>query len=412
MAITILNPGDLAGSASTSAGAGYAYASINSAGEQINVQLTGNGGPSSGSVFQQTMPTSLPAGSPTEIFRQFYGNGHSSDPVPHSTNISFDASTFSPIPPGGTTPYFYFQSVPGAAFLNYRREIHLDLPPGWTASMPPDSSPDPNSHGESGSGPLAPAQAFDGSSETAFNNGTPDGQGLIYHFRGMITIRNELGDPVALIRYEGYTNPGSDIAPPTGPIPCFVTGTEILMSDGTLKKVDDITEGDLVQTRDNGVRMVRWAGSTRLGRKFLQQFPEYRPIRIKANTFGEHDEICVSPQHRALLSHADADLLFGTGSEVLATAKSLAECSAAEVVTDDQAVTYYHLMFDDHEIIRSNGLWTESFNPGRQIIDSMDRQARDEIITLFPDLEDKENALFKDARPMLKPKEVKILLGE
>lgn len=42
-------------------------------------------------------------------------------------------------------------------------------------------------------------------------------------------------------------------------------------------------------------------------------------------------------------------------------------------------------MFDDHEIIRANGLRAESFYLGDQIRDGLEQVQIDEILTLFPE---------------------------
>ena len=49
-------------------------------------------------------------------------------------------------------------------------------------------------------------------------------------------------------------------------------------------------------------------------------------------------------------------------------------------------VTYLHLLFDAHELIRADGTWTESFQPADRTLANLDTDQRAEIAALFPDL--------------------------
>lgn len=48
--------------------------------------------------------------------------------------------------------------------------------------------------------------------------------------------------------------------------------------------------------------------------------------------------------------------------------------------------SYLHFMFDRHEVVLSNGAWTESFQPGDYTLKGMGNAQRNEIFELFPDL--------------------------
>jgi hypothetical protein len=43
-------------------------------------------------------------------------------------------------------------------------------------------------------------------------------------------------------------------------------------------------------------------------------------------------------------------------------------------------------MFEEHEVIRADGCWTESFLPEASVLDHMSRAQRHEILTIFPEL--------------------------
>lgn len=58
------------------------------------------------------------------------------------------------------------------------------------------------------------------------------------------------------------------------------------------------------------------------------------------------------------------------------------------IYTDDtiQSVTYFHFMFDEHEVIFAEGAPTESFYPGSNALKAVPEKTRQEIFTIFPEL--------------------------
>jgi hypothetical protein len=115
----------------------------------------------------------------------------------------------------------------------------------------------------------------------------------------------------------------------------------------------------------------------------------------------------VSPQHRMLVSTARAEMLFGE-AEVLVAAVHLVGRPGITRARVAQ-VSYIHLLFDQHEIILADGVWTESFQPGTATLDGMDAPQRAEVLALFPQLA--WGALFPAARITLKAHEARVLLS-
>ena len=75
-------------------------------------------------------------------------------------------------------------------------------------------------------------------------------------------------------------------------------------------------------------------------------------------------------------------------------------------------VSYIHFMFERHEVVLSDGAWTESFHPGDYSITGIDKDARAEILALFPDLATEQGLKeYRLARTELKRHEAKALLG-
>jgi Hint domain len=118
-------------------------------------------------------------------------------------------------------------------------------------------------------------------------------------------------------------------------------------------------------------------------------------------------DMLVSPQHRVLITGARAEMLFGE-HEVLVAAKHL--LGQPGVTRGKMAgVTYLHLLFERHEIVRSAGAWTESFQPADRTLGAMDADSRAELAAIFPELDVKTG--FPVARRALKAHEAKVLLA-
>lgn len=172
-------------------------------------------------------------------------------------------------------------------------------------------------------------------------------------------------------------------------VPCFVAGTVIETPYGG-RPIESLTAGDLIRTRDHGLRWLRWIGRTYLDAATLDRAPQLRPIRIRAGALAPGmpgTDLQVSPQHRVLVRSAIARRMFGE-DEILVAAKHLLALPGVETVCPPNGVTYFHMLFDDHEIVRSNGAWTESLYVGPRVRTSLGDVALRELFALFPELAD------------------------
>lgn len=187
-------------------------------------------------------------------------------------------------------------------------------------------------------------------------------------------------------------------------VPCFVAGTEIETNRGPVP-VDRLAVNDLVLTKDAGLQPIRWIGT-----RVLPAEGDMAPIEIAQNTFGDHDRLRVSPLHRILIRNIHADLLFGS-SEVLIAARDLIDGRAVRSMPGGQ-VAYYHILFDDHHVVWSNGLATESFLPGPQTRSCFEADVVEEIRTIFPQLDPMTGKGYGPAaRPALKRREARLLVA-
>lgn len=196
---------------------------------------------------------------------------------------------------------------------------------------------------------------------------------------------------------------------PTGVI-CFTPGTRIRTDRGDVA-VEEIAEGDRIQTKDNGLQDVLWKGEKRISGARLYAMPELRPIRLRAGALGVErpdDDLIVSPSHRLLVKGAKAQALFNT-DEVLVTARDL--LNDRSVVRDLKltSVTYIHLLLPRHEVVFANGLETESFHPAGEALDSVEAAERARLIGMMPELDRDPLAYGDFARRALTQAEAAIM---
>ena len=194
-------------------------------------------------------------------------------------------------------------------------------------------------------------------------------------------------------------------------IPCFTPGTLIATPQGE-RKVEDLEIGDRVITRDNGLQEIRWVGRRDLEGRERLQAQQLKPVLIRAGALGRglpERDLLVSPNHRVLINNEKSALYF-EDREVLVAAKHLTGLEGVDAVDTDE-VSYIHFMFDQHEVVLSNGSWTESFQPGEQTLGDMGDDQREEIFMLFPELRDAEGInAYQAARRSLKKHEARLLL--
>ena len=166
---------------------------------------------------------------------------------------------------------------------------------------------------------------------------------------------------------------------------CFTPGTRIRTGAGT-SRIEDLREGDLIQTKDNGVQPIRWIGQRRMSGARLFAMPQLRPVRFHANALGKtrpDQDLLVSPSHRVLINGEVARSLFNT-SEVLVTARDLVNGTSVTIDAHAREVTYIHLLLDSHQVMWANGLETESFHPASAALETLDATDRSRLLKQFP----------------------------
>ena len=187
--------------------------------------------------------------------------------------------------------------------------------------------------------------------------------------------------------------------------PCFTAGTLILTVTGE-QPIETLKVGDRIVTRDGGSQTLRW-----IGRRRMKVSPAIAPIRILADALGEgvpEREVRVSPLHRVLVRSAKAQMLFGQ-NEILVAAKFL--LNDTNILRDSSArvVDYVHLMFDDHAVVYTEGLLSESLQAGAAGLATLSPEARVELLSIFPELAEQGKEGHVAVRRTLRAREAAVL---
>lgn len=183
-----------------------------------------------------------------------------------------------------------------------------------------------------------------------------------------------------------YGQPAIDAGDLASP-PCFTPGTLIRTRLGEVA-IETLQAGDWILTMDSGYQPIRWIGKRCLDAIDLAANPKLRPVRIRAGALGHglpETDLTVSRQHRVLVSSVIAERMFGA-REILIPAIKLVDLDGIDIVEDAQAVEYWHMLFDCHQVVWSNGAPTESLFAGPEALKSVSPEGRAEIIALFPEI--------------------------
>lgn len=189
-------------------------------------------------------------------------------------------------------------------------------------------------------------------------------------------------------------------------VPCFCQGTHLATDQGDVP-VDWLGPGDRVLTKDHGYQAILWVGRSKISRANLKKYPSLRPIRIAANSISAGvpaQDLRLSPEHRMLLGSAHLELLFGV-AEAFAPVKSIVDGQQITQTDPQHEVSYYHVLFERHEIVLAEGLWSESFFPEKVTLGALSDGDRKKVLAVLgPRAES-----MKTARLCLRPWEAGLL---
>ncbi len=223
-----------------------------------------------------------------------------------------------------------------------------------------------------------------------------------------VTIAGPVGR-VDVIYYNGSTGPQgliiSDLtfdAIPI-PVPCFTAGTMVLTENGEMP-VESLSEGDLIITADHGPMPIRW-----IGKRTVKAEGRMAPICISKGTLGNQRDLLVSPEHRMVVSGTHVEALFADG-KFLAPANALVDGDRIYRKTGGN-VTYFHILFDQHQVVFAEGAASESLYLDQDIFQSLPEGAKSELTDLFPELNSMLVGKTDTALPELTAAEIRLLMN-
>lgn len=209
---------------------------------------------------------------------------------------------------------------------------------------------------------------------------------------------------LAAVRVE----PAANVKPRAlGALPAFTPASLIATDQGEVA-VEALQPGDRVLTRDHGYQPVLWAGGCTLAAAEIGVRPALAPLRIAAGALGpglpERDMI-VSPRQQLLFCGTQAELLFGEHEVLIAAHHLEGRAGIARMPTG--AVRYLDLLLGRAEILRCDGVWSASCQPGIATLAAMDAKTRREILVQCPDVA--RGAGFESPRLTLRRHEAGLL---
>ncbi|SNS44817.1 Hint domain-containing protein [Tropicimonas sediminicola] len=163
-------------------------------------------------------------------------------------------------------------------------------------------------------------------------------------------------NPTGPLRTGNWQISGGDLDP-TDP-PCFLAGTLIATPQGEVP-IERLSAGDRVVTASGRVARILWAGARRVPAASLKRDPRLRAVVIGEGALGNDRPLTVSQQHRVLVAGGCVELWFGL-EEILVPAKALLASGRAWLMGDGEAITYHHLLLEQHDVILANGVAAES----------------------------------------------------
>ena len=198
---------------------------------------------------------------------------------------------------------------------------------------------------------------------------------------------------------------------------CFVRGTRIMTPDGEVP-VEDLKVGDLVNTLDDGPCPIRWISSRVVSAADTRLRPEWRPVLVPAGALGQGTptrDLLLSPSHRVLLRGPQLEMFFGEHEGLVPVKALIGFVDGIRFVSDlsdmNDEVEYFHILFDSHQIIVSEGAETESFHPAARTVSAFDDETKSEIFALFPQLDESLDFGMETVRRVIKGYEVPVLMS-
>lgn len=155
------------------------------------------------------------------------------------------------------------------------------------------------------------------------------------------------------------------------------------------RHVEILHPGDMVVTRNNGLQPIRMIWSRTVTAAEMRERPELAPIRLKPRAVGPMmptRDLRIASSHRALIPGYRISGVADDQSCLMRVSALASVSDQAFADTTGESVTFYNLVFDNHQVFCAEGLPVESFRPSPKAIAEMDVAAREELFEIFPNM--------------------------
>ena len=170
-----------------------------------------------------------------------------------------------------------------------------------------------------------------------------------------------------------------------------------------------IEQGQLVLTQAHGYRPILWTG--RIHRHYFGDARSL-PMRIAPGTLGKSSQstgTLLAPDQHIHLRHALNEDLFGH-ENVLVRAKDLSHLRGVSPASGRYAVDWVQLLFDQVELVKSDGLWVESMLADQTVLGTAPADLLADVQNAVPGLRyEHRRASYAHPFPVLNAQEVSML---
>ncbi|GGE42522.1 Hint domain-containing protein [Actibacterium pelagium] len=177
-------------------------------------------------------------------------------------------------------------------------------------------------------------------------------------------------------------------------MPFFTPGTLVETPSGQ-RPIQELGTGDVVLNKKGVAVQIRWKSSAMLNFHELYGNRHLLPVFIQKSALGRN-----LPERDMAVSQntwLDAECCQRVGvlmmDEDRVPAKKLLDGHGIRRA-DPDALSYIHIHFDRHEIIKANGLWVECYSPLDSDNGVRRNAQRTELYAVFPEMRDKKADTF------------------
>ncbi len=155
------------------------------------------------------------------------------------------------------------------------------------------------------------------------------------------------------------------------------------------RHVANLRAGDLIVTRDAGLRPVRMVWSRTVTEADLHADPSLAPVCLRPRAIGPmmpQRDLVVAGDHRLLIPGYRLTDQPDTAAALIPAREIAGTSDAAFVDRSRTEMTYYNLVFDAHHVFLANGMPVESFLITEDALATVEAGVRAGIEETFPEV--------------------------